>query len=68
MARKGVAPSAQRMSIFNSFDKLPNGLWAMKGQQLIICACGFTDGFRVFPEGDIAKTVEDHTAECPLRH
>lgn len=59
-------PSANRMSIVNAFELNAEQMWVPCGKQLIYCMCGFTDGFRVFPEGDIAKSVTDHNLECHL--
>lgn len=65
---RAISPQPDRMSIFNSFRKQPDGQWVSKNKQLILCACGWKDGFRTFADGEISKTVEQHNAECQLRN
>ncbi|GAA2554621.1 hypothetical protein GCM10010423_64750 [Streptomyces levis] len=64
-------PIANRMHIFNSFRLRPQGNgpwreWEAKGEQMILCLCGFSDGFRVYADGEIATTVEEHNKICEL--
>lgn len=61
-----ILPNPNRMTIFNAFGLDSEGMWVPKGEQLILCACGWKDGFRVFPEGDISKAVQDHNQSCEL--
>lgn len=66
MSNQPQLPDPNRMSIFNAFRLNSEGMWVMKGEQLILCACGWRDGFREFPDGDIRKTVDDHNKTCEL--
>lgn len=62
-----IPASANRMIVRNAFKLLPDGSWEMKNKQIIICACGFVEGFRTFKDGEIAEIVEEHTKKCELR-